>query len=210
MVRTGVKPSADASITQSQPLGEDILQIATDQAAGGADTKTGKEADGPSVNRDTTHEDPGVTKPETAADQGTSEAGDAALGVILPGDQPTKPDPATADDNPAMPSGAAAASAGKLSAQATSDSEAGTVEQQPSTPATRSEVAAEQSLPAGPKLGAEPEGAKSATVTEAFASETVDGVAEIKSERDVASKDAVQAESHGQQDVAVPMDEDKM
>ena len=181
MLCTGVKPSADANMTQAQPLGEDILQIANDQAAGGADTKTGKEADGPSVDRENTHEDPDVTKPETAADHDTSEAGDAALGVALPGDQPTKPDPATADDDPAVPSltvaAAAAASAGKLSAQATLDSLAGTVE--PSAPATTSEFAAEQSLPAGPES------------------------------HHAASKDAVEAESNAQQDVAVPMDEDK-
>ena len=208
-MHTGVKPSADASMTQAQPLGEDTLHIATDQEAGADDTNTGKVVDDPSVDRENRAETPNATNSETAADEGTSEAGKAAPSVALPDDQPAKPDPATADDDRTVPSPtiAPAGSTRELSAQATFDHEAGTVKHQPSTSAIIGEAASEQSLPAGAKSGAGIEAVKSATASEAVKLET--GVSEITSEHDAASKDAGQAESNTQQDAAVAMDEDR-
>ena len=203
MLRAGVKPSADVSMTQAQPVGEHTLQVATDPEAGAADSKPGKEVDGPPVHRKSMPTVPDVTKPETAADQSTTEAGDVASSVALPGDQPADSDLATADDDPTVPSptDAPAGSAGKLSAQANSDPEAGTVMQRPSVPAITGEAAVERSLQAGARSEAAIEAAKSAAVNEAVNSETA---AEIRSEHDAVSKDAVE---HTQQDAVVLMDE---
>lgn len=206
MLHTGVKPSADASMTQAQPLGEDTLQIATGQDAGVDNINTGQVVDGPCVDRENTQETSNAIKSETA-DEATAEAGDAAPSVALPGDQPAKPNPSTAHNNPTVPlsTQAAAEPAGELAAPANPDPEADTVKQQPSGPAIAGEAASEQSLPAGAMSGAGTETTKSATASTAVKFETE--VPEIK-EHD-ASKDAVQAESNTQQDAAVLMDEDR-
>lgn len=206
MLRAGVKPSADVSMTQAQPVGEDTLQVAVDPEAGVGDTKPGKEVDGPSVHRKSMPEVPDVTKPESAANQGTTEASDVASSVALPGDEPANLYLATADDDLNVPSStdAPAGSAGKLIAQANTVPEAGTVKQRSSVPAITGEAATEQSLQAGVRSEAVTEAAKSAAGNEAVNSETA---AEIKSDHDASSKDAVEADSHTQEDAVVPMDE---
>lgn len=198
VLHVGVKPSADASAAPAQPLGEDTVQTATDQEAAGADTTTGRQVGDASVDEKKPHEGPNVTEPGKAADQGMSEAGDAAVGVALTGDQPVQLDSATTN---AVPSStvAAAESAGNLPVEAPSDPEAG-IEKQQAVSATVDEAAGDQIVPAGAQSGA---------VTESAKSEAVSGVAETKAEGGAASRDAVLAESQVQQDIAVPMDQDR-
>lgn len=193
----GVKPTADASTAPPQPLGEDPVQTATDPEAAGADTTAGRQVSDVSVDGKKPQEGPNVTEPGKAADQDMSEAGDAAVGVALTGDQPAELDSTTTD---AAPTVAAAESAGNLPVQAPSDPEAGIEKQQPAVSATADGAADDQSLTAGSQSGALAESAKS---------EAVGGVAETKAHGGAASKDAVLAESQAQQDIAVPMDQDR-
>lgn len=193
----GVKPSGDTSTAPAQPLGEDTVQTATDREAGGADTTTGRQIDDASVDEKNIQEGSKATEPGKAADQGMSEAGDAAVAVALTGDEPAKLDSTTTD---AVPTGAAAEPAGKLPVQATSEPEPAIEQQQPAVSATADEATGDQSLTAG---------AQSRAVTEAAKSEAVSGVTETKAEGGAAGKDAVLAESQATQDIAVPMDQDR-
>ena len=202
ILHTGVKPSADASMAQAQPSGEDTVQAAPGQEAGVASADTGKELVGLSVERNNTQENADVAKSQDVDPQGTSVAGGAADGVPMTEDQTAKPDPATADAEPYRPSSHAAAAddyeaAGTLPAQATSDP--GPAEQQPATSAIPAEAAAKQRLLAGTKSEAASEPAKNDAGTE---------VSEITAQADEASKNAAQAHLQAQNDVTVPMDED--
>lgn len=199
VLHAGVKPAADASTAPAQPLGEDTVQAATDHGAAGADTTIGRQVDDASVDGKKPQEGQTVIEPQKAADQGMSEAGDAAVGVALTGEQPAKPESATTDAVPSL-TVAAAEPAGKLPVQATSDPEAGIEKQQPAVSPSADAATGDQSLTAGAQSGA---------VIEAAKSEAVSGVAETKAQGGATSRDAVLAESQAQQDIAVPMDQDR-
>lgn len=180
MLHTGVKPSADASMPQAHPSGEDTVQA----APGLSHDEAGKEEGSLAMDTKNTQEGTDGIKSEEDVDQGPPEAGDATNCVGMPDEQLAKPELSSVGADFAVSTATGLVEpASKLRTQAAAHPDATVQAAEPLIPVE----AADQSLPAGIK------------------SVALSTAAEAETHGDAASQNDVSV----QNDVAEPMDQDR-